>query len=101
MTSSDPSATIASITKKQENIAVVIGVTFALTLCIYFFTYAMLVDKGYSGGLWLMGISSILMLLILIYLKPVSFFLTRLWLGGKPAYREAIAAMTAGTAADN
>ncbi|PIP02414.1 MAG: hypothetical protein COW18_13530 [Zetaproteobacteria bacterium CG12_big_fil_rev_8_21_14_0_65_54_13] len=101
MTSSDPSATIASITKKQENIAVVIGVTFALTLCIYFFTYAMLVDKGYSGGLWLMGISSILMLLILIYLKPVSFFLTRLWLGRKPAYREAIAAMTAGTAADN
>jgi len=93
MTSNDPSATIASITKKQENIAVVIGVIFALTLCTYFFTYAMLVDKGHSGGLWLMGLSSILMLLILIYLKQVSFFLTRLWLGRKPAYREAFASI--------
>jgi len=97
MSSNDPSITIASITRKQENIAVVIGVIFALTLCTFFFTYAMLVDKGYSGALWLMGSSSILMLLTLIYLKQVSFFLTRLWLGRKPAYREVIASMSAAT----
>ena len=81
MSSPDREESIATIKKTQENIAVVIGTIFALTMCVYFFTYAMLVDKGLSGGLWTMGISSVLMLLILIYLKPVSFFLTRLWLG--------------------
>ncbi|MDX8405319.1 MAG: hypothetical protein R8K50_04130 [Mariprofundus sp.] len=95
MSSNETSDTIIAITKKQENIAVVIGVVFALTMCTYFFTYAMMVDKGNSGALWLMGISSVLMLLTLIYLKPVSFFLTRMWLGRKPAYREAIATMSA------
>ena len=78
----------AHIRKVQENIAVAIGVLFALTMSVYFFTYAMLVDKGLSGGLWVMGISSVVMLLILIRLKAVSFALTRLWLGRRPAYRE-------------
>jgi len=86
---------MTSVKKKQENIAVVIGVIFALTLCTYFFTYAMLVDKGLSGALWLMGTSSILMLLVLIFLKQVSFFFVRLWLGRRPGYREAIDELSA------
>jgi len=85
----DQSMIIASIRKTQENIAVVIGVVFALTLCVYFFTYAMLVDKGLSDALWMMGISSVLMLLALIKLKPVSFFFAKLWLGRKKGYRDA------------
>ena len=86
---------IARIKKTQENIAVVIGSIFALTMCVYFFTYAMLVDKGISGGLWAMGISSILMLLILIRLKSVSFFLTRLWLGRRTDLRDTFSTLTA------
>ncbi|WP_018294989.1 hypothetical protein [Mariprofundus ferrooxydans] len=97
MTSNDTSDILASIRKTQENIAVVIGVIFTLIMCIYFFTYAMMVDRGYSGALWLMGISSILMLLALIYLKKVSFFFTRLWLGRKAPYRDVIATMSANT----
>jgi len=69
---------LEKIKRIQENIAVVIGTTFTITLCVYFFTYAMLVDKGLSGGLWAMGISSLIMLLMLIKLKHVYFFLTRL-----------------------
>jgi len=91
----DQSRIIASIRQTQENIAVVIGVVFALTMCVYFFTYAMLVDKGLSGALWIMGISSIIMLLTLIKLKPVSFFLAKLWLGRKPDYREAFSMLAA------
>jgi len=86
---------IESIRKKQENIAVVIGVVFALTMCVYFFTYAMLVDKGLSGALWIMGISSILMLLALIKLKPISFFFAKLWLGRKKDYRDAFSVIAA------
>ena len=95
MSSTDRDEAIARIKKTQENIAVVIGSIFALTMCVYFFTYAMLVDKGISGGLWAMGISSILMLLILIKLKPVSFFLTRLWLGRRAELRDTISTLTA------
>jgi len=84
------------IKKVQENIAVAIGTVFTLTLCIYFFTYAMLVDKGLSGMLWAQGLSAIAMLLVLIYLKQVSFLCARLWLGRKPEYRDALAAMQNG-----
>jgi len=82
------------IRKTQENIAVVIGVIFALTLSVYFFTYAMLVDKGLSSLLWAMGISSIVMLLILIRLKTVSMWITSVWLGRKPQYRQALDRLT-------
>jgi len=95
MSENDQSVIIESIRKKQDNIAVVIGVVFALTMCVYFFTYAMLVDKGLSGALWLMGISSIVMLLALIKLKPVSFFFARLWLGRKKDYRDAFSVIAA------
>jgi len=95
MAGNDQSVIIESINKKQENIAVVIGVVFALTMCVYFFTYAMLVDKGLSGGLWVMGLSSLAMLLVLIKLKPVSFFFARLWLGRRPNYSDAFAVIAA------
>ena len=95
MTEIDQSVIIESIRKKQENIAVVIGVVFALTMCIYFFTYAMMVDKGFSGALWVMGLSSIAMLLVLIKLKQVSFFFARLWLGRRPHYSNAFAEIAA------
>jgi len=86
---------IVRIKKIQENIAVVVGVIIALTLSVYFFTYAMLVDKGLEGMIWAQGLSAIAMLLILIYLKQVSFFLARLWLGRKAEYKDALASLAA------
>jgi len=86
---------LARIKKTQENIAVVIGTIFALTLCVYFFTYAMLVDKGLSGALWTMGSSAVLMLLILIQLKRVSFFFPRLWLGRRAELRDTFSGLSA------
>jgi len=85
----DQTMIIQSIRKIQENIAVGIGVMFTLTMCVYFFTYSILVNKGLSGALWMMAISSMVMLLILFRLKPVSFFFTRLWLGHRANYRDA------------
>ncbi len=78
---------IERVRKIQENIAVVIGVIIALTLSVYFFTYAMLVDKGLTDLLWAQGISAVIMVLILIYLKPISLAITRLWLRRRPEYR--------------
>ncbi len=81
------------IKKTQENIAVIIGTIFTLTLCVYFFTYAMLVDKGLYGLLWAQGLSALAMLLALIYLKHVSFFFTRLWLGRRAEFRDTFAGL--------
>ena len=87
--------TLGKIKRIQENIAVVIGTTFAITLCVYFFTYAILVDKGLSGALWAMGLSSVAMLLMLIQLKPVSFFLTRLLYGRNKDLRDVLSSIRA------
>jgi len=40
-----------------------------------------------------MGTSSLLMLLVLIFLKRISLFLTRLWLGRRPAYKDVFATL--------
>jgi len=85
---------ISRVKKTQENIAVVIGVFIALTLSIYFFTYAMLVDKGLEGMLWTQGLSAIAMVLTLIYLKQVSYVVAKLWLGRKAEFRDALASIT-------
>lgn len=95
MSSTDRDEAIARIKKTQENVAVIIGTFFTLTMCIYFFTYAMLVDKGLSGALWAMGLSAVGMLLVLIKLKAVSFFITRLFLGRRAELRDTFARLTA------
>jgi len=95
MSNAQASEALERIKKTQENIAVVIGTIFTLTLCVYFFTYAMLVDKGLYGLLWVQGLSALTMLLALIYLKPVSFFFTRLWLGRRAELRDTFAGLKA------
>jgi len=96
MTSAATAEAHEKIKKAQENIAVVIGTFFTLILCFYFFTYAMLVDKGLYGLLWAQGISALAMLLMLIRLKSVSFFITRLWLGRKVELQDAFSEIKAG-----
>ena len=86
---------LETIRKTRENIAVVLGTIISLVLCVYFFTYGTLVDSSMTGLFWVEAISAIPMVLALVYLKQVSFFLTRLWLGRRPECRETLASMTA------
>ena len=95
MLTSEQSETLELIRKKQENIALVIGVTLAMILSVYFFTYAMVTDKGFINVLWLMAISSLVIVAMLFRLQSVSFFVTRLWLGRRPGYRELFPLITA------
>jgi len=95
MSDNDHSNIIEVIRKKQENIALVIGVTLAMTLSVYFFTYAMVTDKGLSNVLWFMAVSSVVIVIILFRLQSVSFFITRLWLGRRPDYKGVFPLITA------
>ncbi|HXH71897.1 MAG TPA: hypothetical protein VNI58_03675 [Mariprofundaceae bacterium] len=94
MAEQDKAEAIRGIRKTQENFAVGIGFVIALTLSVYFFTYAMLTDKGLHSLLWFQAISTLVMVYMLIRLKRISFFCARLLLGRRAKYREALAGMT-------
>ncbi len=84
---------IRRIKKTHENLVVFIGVLIGMTLLIYFFTFAMFVDKASTVLVWFETITTILMALMLVFLKKVGFFLTRLLLGRKPDCRSIFAVL--------
>ncbi len=49
-----------------------------MVLIIYFFTFAMLVDKGYKLILTIQVITSIIFFISFFYLNRIAFFVTRL-----------------------
>ncbi len=87
MTEQDVNPQLQHIKRVHENLVVGLGVTIGVILVIYFFTFAAVVDSPRVGLLWFQAISTLIMLGILLSLKRVAFFLTRLWLGRRPAYR--------------
>ena len=84
---------IGRIKKTHENLVVTVGVLIGMTLLIYFFTFAMFVDKASTVLIWFEVITTILMALMLVYLKKVGFFLTRILLGRRPDCRAVLAVL--------
>jgi len=95
MTEQHRDEAMQGIRKTQENFALGIGITIAMLLSAYFFTYAQLADHGLSGLLWFEAISSVVMVVMLLQLKRISFFCAKLLLGRRARYRETLASMTA------
>jgi hypothetical protein len=95
MTQQEDIAAIERLQNIQSNIKVYAGISMGMLLILYFFSYAMLVDKGMTGALMFELITAILFVLALIYLNQVSFFvLKRLYRNRKP-YRELFHYLTA------
>ena len=69
---------------------VTVGILSGITLVIYFFTYGMLVDKVGSSLIWFEVVTSVMILFVLIFLRRVCFFLTKLKLGRRPGCREVL-----------
>lgn len=67
------------------------GILIGTILVIYFFTYGALVDSVTSSLIWFEVVTSILMVLVLLFLKRVCFFFTKLKLGRRPEYRMILA----------
>ncbi len=82
---------IAQIRKTLENFMVVIGILIGTILLIYFFTYGALVDSPTSSLIWFEVVTSVLLVLVLVFLKRVCFFLTQLKLGRRAEYRALLA----------
>lgn len=86
MPQQDISSAIAQIKKTHENFMVGVGILAGTILIIYFFTYGALVDSKTSSLIWFEVVTSVMMLFVLIFLRRVCFFLTRLKLGRREGY---------------
>ncbi len=75
---------IQQIKKTLENFMVSVGILSGVILLIYFFTYGALVDAVGSSLIWFEVVTSIMVLFVLLFLRRVCFFLTRLKLGRRP-----------------
>lgn len=80
MTDNSDQETFSKIKRAHGRITVIAGVTMGITLCIYFFTFSMLIDRGATLALWFELITSVLFLFGLIFLKRVALFITRVML---------------------
>ena len=64
---------ISQLQKKQLSIKVYIGVTIGMIFLVYFFTFAMLVDKFSVVFVYFEAITAIIMLIMLFILNRISF----------------------------
>lgn len=69
---------IQAIQNTQRRIAITIGIIMGVTLSTYFFTFAMLIDRGITGMLVFEAVSSVLFIVAYIFLNRISFAVTRL-----------------------
>lgn len=86
MPQQDTRSAITQIKKTHENFMVGIGILAGTILIIYFFTYGALVDSKTSSLIWFEVVTSVMTLFVLIFLRRVCFFLTRLKLGRREGY---------------
>lgn len=89
---------IQRVKRFYNNFAVTLGIGIGFILGIYFFTFSELVDKAPPIVWKIQALTTVLMVIVLIYIKRVSFFATRLWLGRRPSYQPIFA--TCRSAAD-
>ena len=95
MSEQETLSAIRRIKNTHENLVVITGVLIGMILLVYFFTFAMFVDKASTGLIWFEIITAILMALMLVYLKKVGFFLTKILLGRRADYRPLFAKLIA------
>lgn len=95
MPQQDTRSTLTQIKKTHENFMVSMGILIGTILVVYFFTYGALVDSVTSSLIWFEVVTSVLMVLALVFLKRVCFFFTRFKLGRRTGYSEVLAKLSA------
>ena len=80
METADQSAlqAIQRLHKIQNTIGTTLAITMGTLMVIYFFTFALLIDKGYHAALLVEFITSILFIIAFFFLNHLSFRVIRL-----------------------
>lgn len=84
---------IRRIKKTHENFVVALGITIGLILGVYFFSFAALIDSAPPIAIQFLMVTTVLLVLALIYVKRIALFFTRLKLGRKSEYKPLLAAL--------
>jgi len=82
------------VKKVHENIALTLGTVLAMILVTYFFTYSALADSNHAQWLWFEGVSSVLIVVALIYLRRIALAMTKLRFSKNKAYQELLQPFT-------
>jgi len=94
MTDQNDTKTLQRIRKTYSRTVVIAGTLMGFTACTYCFTLGVLIDGGYTAMLWLGFVSAILLIIGLIYLKPLSLFITRILLSMNSDSRRVLKSLT-------
>lgn len=87
MSVSSPADVVRAVKSAHGSIMTITGVVIGIILVFYFFSFAQLIDRGYTGMVWFQTISSVVMVIILCTLKRFAFVLLKLFYGRRAAYR--------------
>ncbi len=86
---------LSEIKTLMERYVVRIGVTIGIILLVYFFTFAMLIDKAPLIYIMIEVVTSIVFVFILFKLKKIAFYLVQSKLSGKSPYTDIFSRLTA------
>lgn len=88
MSQHDEMEAIQQMQNTHSNIKVFSAIPMGVLMILYFFSYATLVDKGWTGLLAFEAITTVLFLLTLVYLNQFAFFFIKRIYNSKMPYRE-------------
>lgn len=86
---------IERIQNTLNNIKIFTAVPMGVLMLLYFFSYASLIDGGYTAMLVVEIVTSIIFVLAFIFLNSWSFVVVRWIYKNRPSYRDLIPQLTA------
>jgi len=87
-------AALQRIKKTQNNISTYSAIFMGSLMVIYFFTFAMLIDRGHGLALMAEIITTIVFIYAFFFLNKLAFHATRLWYLGRRPYQEILSCLT-------
>ena len=69
---------IESLQQSYNNIKIFTAVPMGILLLLYFFSFAMLIDKGMVGALWFEIITSIMFVIYFIFINKAAFAILKI-----------------------
>ena len=86
---------IERLQQSYSNIKIFTAVPMGVLMILYFFSYAMLIDRGMTGVLMFEIVTSVLFVLYFIYINQAAFVILKFIHRNKPQVREMLSLMNA------
>jgi len=85
---------LESLQHSYSNIKIFTAVPMGVLMILYFFSFAMLIDKGMKGALMFEIVTSILFVLYFVYINRAAFIILKFLNRKKTVYSDLLSLMT-------